>query len=69
LRLSIAVSKQTPGANKMAKQIIGYRIWDKQSQVFVSTVYGKLTRATRRADKLDNEYGAYRYSVRAIYGE
>lgn len=44
-----------------------YRIIDRQTQRQVGTDYSSRTRAQTRADRLDNAYGAVRYSVRPVY--
>lgn len=43
-----------------------YEIIDRQTGQRVGTTYKCRKRATTRADKLDNEYGAYRYTVRPV---
>lgn len=43
-----------------------YVIVDGQTGKVISKPYESRRRATTRADKLDNEYGAYRYKVRMI---
>jgi hypothetical protein len=43
-----------------------YRIIDTKTGQQVGTDYSDARRARSRADKLDNEYGAYRYSVRRV---
>ncbi len=40
-----------------------YKIIDRKTGQQVGALYSFRTRARSRADKLDNEYGAYRYSV------
>ena len=40
-----------------------YRIFDTQKQVYVGGIYKSGPMARRRADKLDNDYGAYRYKA------
>lgn len=44
-------------------------IWDLREQRQVGKSYGDRRRATRRADKLDLEYGAIRYQVRKLNPE
>jgi len=39
---------------------------DSVTDSYVVGTYSTRTRARNKADKLDNEYGAYRYSVKAI---
>lgn len=39
-------------------------IWDRINQCQVGKPYSNRNRARARVDKLDNDYGAYRYSVR-----
>jgi len=46
-----------------------YKIIDKQTGQQVGKDYTSRRRASNRVDKLDNAYGAYRYSVRAIFDE
>lgn len=43
-----------------------YAIIDRQTGLQVGKPYKSKSRANARVDKLDNEYGAYRYYVRAI---
>jgi hypothetical protein len=45
-----------------------YALWDDREQKWVSKIVGKknLSRLRRRRDKLDNEHGAYRYTVREV---
>jgi len=45
-----------------------YRIIDIQTQRQVGGLYQTRQRAQRRADRLDLEYGAIRYSVRLVEG-
>jgi hypothetical protein len=42
-----------------------YQVYDRKTGDVVGT-YETRRRATRRADRLDNEYGAYRYGVRPV---
>lgn len=42
-----------------------FQIIDKQTGLVVGKPYSSRSRARARADKLDNEYGAYRYYVRS----
>ena len=39
---------------------------DSVTDSYVVCTYSTRTRARNKADKLDNEYGAYRYSVKSI---
>ena len=39
---------------------------DSVTDSYVVGTYSTRSRARNKADKLDNEYGAYRYSVKAI---
>ncbi len=39
---------------------------DSVTDSYVVGTYSTRTRARNKADKLDNEYGAYRYSVKAV---
>lgn len=43
-----------------------YAVVDRQTGEQVGKPYTSKNRARGRVDKLDQEYGAYRYSVRAI---
>jgi len=43
-----------------------YIIIDKQTGNVISKIYKNFLRARHRADRLDNEYGAYRYIVKKI---
>lgn len=51
---------RTYGTDQMTYQII-----DKQTGRIVGT-YNNRIRARTRRDRLDNEYGAYRYIVKAV---
>jgi len=44
-----------------------YKIIDTKTGLQIGKDYSSRSRANRRVDKLDNEYGGYRYSVRAVY--
>ena len=41
-------------------------IGDTSTDSYVVGTYSTRMRARNKADKLDNEYGAYRYSVKAV---
>lgn len=43
-----------------------YEVYDRQTGVAVGKPYSDAKRARTRRDKLDNEYGAYRYGVRPV---
>lgn len=43
-----------------------YVIVDRHTGATIGKPYTNARRARSRADKLDNEYGAYRYSVRPV---
>lgn len=43
-----------------------YKVIDRQTGLQVGKDYTSKARARSRADKLDLEYGAYRYSVRTV---
>lgn len=43
-----------------------YQIYDNKLQCYVGKPYGSLQRAHARADKLDSQYGAVRYTVRRV---
>jgi len=45
-----------------------YNLIDTHTKVILKT-YTKRSTATKRADKLDNAYGAYRYSVQPIFNK
>lgn len=58
----IHTSQQTIGA----EQMFTYQIIDIQTKQPVGKPYPTLRAARRRADKLDLEYGAIRYIVKAV---
>lgn len=43
-----------------------YQIWDTRKSMWIGKPVANRKRLTRRADKLDNQYGAVRYQVRRI---
>lgn len=43
-----------------------YQVIDKQTQKVIST-HKTRVQASRKVDRLDNAYGAYRYFVKTIY--
>jgi len=45
-----------------------YVVYDRHTGEQVGKTYTSRVRATARRDKLDNEYGAYRYGVRPYTG-
>lgn len=51
------------------REVEGYRIWDCKDRAWVSSLYGptQRKRAHTRANKLDQKYGAIRYSVKTFY--
>ena len=49
---------------KTKYQVIFYG--DSVTDSYIVGTYSTRMRARNKADKLDNEYGAYRYSVKAI---
>ena len=51
----------------MCGAILGYVVIDRHTQQQVGGRYQSRSRARARVDKLDNAYGAYRYSVRTLY--
>ena len=53
------------------RPIVGYRLWDRVEKKYIGDMYGpgQGKRLRSRAHRLDNEYGAYRYSVDPIFGE
>lgn len=46
-----------------------YRIYDHHTKYFVGGIYTTFKRALSKADKLDNIFGGYRYSVKTIIEE
>lgn len=60
------VFQQTGNIIAVEQKPIRYDIIDKQSGKVVGTAKTRAG-ATRSADRRDNQYGAYRYSVRAVY--
>lgn len=50
-----------------AAAITHYVIIDQQTKRQVGKPYSNASRARARADKLDNDYGAYRYTARPVY--
>lgn len=51
----------------MCGAIVNYVIIDRHTMQQVGKPYTDRKRARARVDKLDNAYGAYRYSVRTVY--
>lgn len=51
----------------MCGAIKGYVIIDRHTMQQVGKPYTNRSRARARVDKLDMQYGAYRYSVRTLY--
>lgn len=49
--------------------IIHYLIIDGKTGQQIGKPYQSRRRASARVDRLDNEYGAYRYRVKPIYQE
>lgn len=49
------------------REVSHYEIWDTLTQSRIGKAYDKREPATRRADKLSNEYGSYRYNVRTVW--
>lgn len=45
------------------KAPIRWQVWDNKDKRPVGKPYNDKKRARRRVDKLDNDYGAYRYTV------
>ena len=43
-----------------------YYIYNKHTQTIVSKPYKCMKRAWRRVDRLDNEYGGYKYTVKTV---
>ena len=63
----ILIVKQTfqiMTTTKTKYQVVFYG--DSVTDSYVVGTYSTRTRARNKADKLDNEYGAYRYSVKAV---
>lgn len=54
------------GGGRISKAVRKWRIWDTKEKVWASKPYSNKNRARTRMDKLDNEYGAYRYQVKEI---
>jgi hypothetical protein len=44
-------------------QNVGYHVYDTVNKVWLDRVYASRTVANRWADKMNNEYGSYRYVV------
>ncbi len=59
-----AVSTPTIKDDVAYSMVTKWRIWDTHDKVWVSAPYNNKKRARTRMDKLDNEYGGYRYQVR-----
>ena len=55
---------QMTDQTKTKYQVIFYG--DSVTDSYVVGTYSTRMRARNKADKLDNEYGAYRYSVKAV---
>jgi len=55
---------QMTNQTKTKYQVIFYG--DSVTDSYIVGTYSTRMRARNKADKLDNEYGAYRYSVKAI---
>lgn len=51
-----------------APYIVRYELVDGRTGQLLGT-YKHRTAANNRRDKLDNEYGAYRYKVRAVWSD
>lgn len=51
----------------MCGAIKHYVIIDRHTMLQVGRPYTNRSRARARVDKLDNQYGAYRYSVHTVY--
>lgn len=45
---------------------IKYHVVDRQTGKAIGGIYKDRVKARRMADRLDNEYGAYRYYVRSV---
>jgi len=43
--------------------VLIYRIYDTHEETYIKGIWNDRKLAKRRADKLDNEYGAYRFVV------
>lgn len=58
------------GVEKMASHGVPthYEIYDRQTKAVVGKVKTR-TGARRSVDRRDNEYGAYRYNHRPVYGD
>jgi hypothetical protein len=56
-----------PHIHKVAEEEnIKYEVYDRQTGKVVGGPYSSRSRARLAADKKDNEYGAYRYSIRPV---
>lgn len=53
--------------NHEGKTLQGWQIVDRHTKAVVSALYGNSSRARARADKLDNQYGAYRYGTETVW--
>lgn len=53
--------------NCEGKTLQGWRILDTHTKAVVSALYSNASRARARADKLDNQYGAYRYRAETVW--
>jgi hypothetical protein len=78
------IAKKIVSEDKLKKEIIGYRIVDVKKQQ-IGEIYKVIgepgsvqrvvseknakSRANRRIDKLNNEYGSYRYFVEVVYSK
>lgn len=51
----------------MCGAIVHYVIIDRHTMQQVGQPYKSRSRASARVNKLDNTYGAYRYSVRTVW--
>ena len=54
------------GGGAIKASLKRWRVWDMHDKKFVSAPYSNKKRARSRVDKLDNEYGAYRYTVKEV---
>lgn len=79
------IAKKIVSEDKLKKEIIGYRIVDKKKQQIgeiykviggepgsvqrVVSEKNAKSKANSRINKLNNEYGSYRYFVEVVYSE
>ena len=57
------LAKMEKKLKKRVRKSMPFRVFDRREQKFVSGPYESRQRASRRRDKLDDEYGGYNYAV------